>query len=342
MNKKTEIDFLNTLFCLMVIFIHVISAPVTELDKSSAVYFAVFAPWRLSAFVVQGFIFLSGMKLFLNFNPEKRVDYVKYYRLRFGKIVLPYIICVCIYYLYFLRNGYFTGASARELILYIIKGDLVSHYYFVIIIIQFYLLRPLWELMLRRISAAAALIVSLAVTILLPRIFGGFAYNDRIFTTYLIYWTGGCFAGAYYERFTSLLKKNFAAVTTVFAVVTVCEAVFSFAGMTGRARLPFLEELHVLYCISAIIFIYDAALRIGSVFMRSKILRKINEASYYIYLIHCLFIYIINGFMERMGRLSTAEEFFIRAAFTYIVSSAICIIYLHIKKETKVRIGTLQ
>ena len=70
--RKTEISMLNILLCLMVVFIHVSSAPVSQLNKESFQYITVMVPWRLSAFVVQGFIFLSGLKFFIkgteNFN----------------------------------------------------------------------------------------------------------------------------------------------------------------------------------------------------------------------------------------------------------------------------------
>lgn len=96
MNKKYEISFLNTLFCVLVIFIHVVSAPVTDLEKGTAAWTAVFVPWRLSAFVVQGFIFLSGMKMFL--NTGRKIDYKKYYLSRFKKNCCA-IYFVCMYFL---------------------------------------------------------------------------------------------------------------------------------------------------------------------------------------------------------------------------------------------------
>ena len=76
MKKKTELSFLNVFFCALVILIHVLSAPVTQLEKQSVQYALVFFPWRLSAFVVQGFIFLAGLKMALGFS--KPVKYGKY------------------------------------------------------------------------------------------------------------------------------------------------------------------------------------------------------------------------------------------------------------------------
>lgn len=338
MKKKMEIDFLNTIFCLLVIFIHVMSAPVTELDRGNLLYVAAFVPWRLSAFVVQGFIFLSGLKLFLGFTPGRDIDYGEYYTSRLKKIVLPYIICVILYYVYFCRNGYFENPGVIQLTGYIINGTLVSHFYFVIIIVQLYLLRPVWEVCIARGNPVVLLIVSAAVTMILPRLAHGFLYNDRIFTTYLIYWIGGCLAGAYYENFCDWAKKRLGVLAAVFAAAVVCEGALSFVGMTGRMNVGYLEEMHLIYCVCAILFTYSIALKAGEFAMHSRILREINGASYYIYLIHCLFIYIINDAMARFGGLSVSEKFCIRAVFTYTISVLVCAAYVNLAKCIKKRL----
>lgn len=331
MKKKTEIDFLNTLFCLLVIFIHIMSAPITEIDTASPMYRAVFVPWRLAAFVVQGFIFLSGMKLFLNYTPGRYVNYGRYYVSRLKKIVLPYILCVILYYIYFCRNGYVSG-KITELGGYIIKGDLVSHFYFVIIIVQLYFLRPLWEWAMKKYKPGFLILSAAAVTFAVPHICGGFAYKDRFFATYLVYWIGGCAAGAYYDKFKKWSECRFGMLAALFAVAAVCEAVISYTGMVKKINMPYIEEMHIVYCMCAVMFAYSVALKIGGKIMRSKSFDKINAASYYIYLIHCLFIYVANDFMARMGGFSVKREFIIRAAFTYIASVAVCMAYVRAKR----------
>jgi len=74
MIKKAELSFLNILFCALVILIHVLSEPITHLEKESLAYAVVFFPWRLSAFVVQGFVFLAGVKMALGF--AKPIKYI--------------------------------------------------------------------------------------------------------------------------------------------------------------------------------------------------------------------------------------------------------------------------
>lgn len=331
MKKKREIDLLNTIFCLIVIFIHVISEPVSEADKTAALYFAAFAPWRLSSFVVQGFIFLSGMKMFLNYNPNRKTDYKKYCVSRFKKIIVPYVVSVTIYYVWLLHHGYFAEADLKDLLWYIVKGDMVSHFYFVVVIVQLYALRPLWELTVKYVNPFIAVAASFAVTLLMPRILPNFQYRDRLFATYLFYWIWGCCAGANYECFKAAAKKMTKITSAVFAAAALLNACLSFTGMTGR--VSFLEELHTVYCASAIGFAYSLSLKFADGFMKNKLAQGINSASYYIYLIHCLFIYIINDFMSNnAGNMSLSGRFAVRVVFVYIVSIAVCIGYVNLKK----------
>jgi len=100
--KKTEISYMNIFLCLLVVFIHVSSEPVSKLDKSGLPYIFIMVPWRLSAFVVQGFIFLSSLKIFL--KPISHFDYLSFIKNRVKTILFPYIIWVMIYYLYLIKS----------------------------------------------------------------------------------------------------------------------------------------------------------------------------------------------------------------------------------------------
>lgn len=84
--RKSEIALFSLLMCVLVIFIHVTSWTLTAMDRTSVKYLLLLFPWRLSAFVVQGFVFLSGVRLFLS---EKPFDYGRFLRGRIRRIVFP-------------------------------------------------------------------------------------------------------------------------------------------------------------------------------------------------------------------------------------------------------------
>ncbi len=340
--RKNEISFLNVLFCLLVIFIHITSAPISELDKESVQYILFFIPWRLSAFVVQGFIFLSGMKMFL--KPTGKTDYKKYYLSRFKKIILPYIFAVFAFYLYFVNRGYFPF-KVQDLAGYILKGDLVSHFYFVIIIAQFYLLRPLWEIILRKTQAKnktqiVIFLISLVISVwcakylpdFLKKVLNiSFAYNDRILSTYLVYWIGGVFAGAGYDAFKCFVKK-LDIIYLLYPAAAFLEVYLAYKSFTGNT-VAFAENMHFFYCIFAILFCFKMGSKFADYVSQNTLFKWINASSYYIYLVHPIFIFIIDKLMKTYGIISTESTFLIRGLVTYFCSILICTLYLNIKEK---------
>ena len=97
--RKPDIMFLNIVFCLIVIFIHISSEVVTEMPKDTAFFTGVFSAQKLSSFVVQGFLLLSGVKLFL--HKGDGIDFARYYASRFFRVILPYVFgqrcTICIF-----------------------------------------------------------------------------------------------------------------------------------------------------------------------------------------------------------------------------------------------------
>ena len=103
--RRTELSYANLLLCLLVIFIHASAEPVSQLNRDSWQYLAVMIPWRLSAFVVQGFFFLSGVKLVL--GAKEPFDTAGFYLRRAKAVVLPYVGWVFVYYCWFVFHGYY-------------------------------------------------------------------------------------------------------------------------------------------------------------------------------------------------------------------------------------------
>jgi len=338
--RRRELSYLNVLLCLLVILIHVSSEPVTQLQKDSWQYLAVMLPWRLSAFAVPCFVFLSGLKLFL--NKGNGIVYGKFYLSRFSKIVLPYLLWVAIYYLYFVRHGYFSFCLP-VLLSHMAFGDLVSHLYFIIIIVQFYLLAPLWMALVKKLDPKIFIPVSLLLTVLckkfLPDLIpalspvGKFPFNDRLFTSWLVYWISGCYAGLYYENIKKVLISKRALFIDVFILFALAEAITSYFAFARGAGFPALEYIHMGYCLTAIPF----SLLVFLIFTKKsecglRLISDIDVSSYLVYLAHPLTIFIINDKMTQAGISSIGSRFFLRILFAYIVTISLCIFYTKLKK----------
>lgn len=329
-DKRRELDFCNIMFCALVILIHVLAEPVSLYRRDSILYALVLGPWRLSAFVVQGFIFLAGVKAFLrNKSLSDPFSLSQYYIGRLRRVVLPYLGAAVLFSIYLGMMGQLhetAGAWWSDLF----TGRLVGHLYFVPVICQFYLLIPLWRRMAYRGSAVLSLCTSFTVMLLcklyLPDVIAqlnGRAFTDNavLCTTYLFYFVAGCFCGRYYVHFRTYLRHH---TRSIYIGCGICAVInWIFIVLNGRAiyQAQWLEMFHVLYCIYAILSCVAFADRLALQYRDTpKILQSVNRHSYAIYLLHPLFIFLINGFLSTCGMNSLSLRLIIRFALTYILS----------------------
>ena len=362
-----EISALGVFLCVLVVFIHVASAPLNALDSKSWQYVAIMIPRRGFAFVVQGFIFLSGLKLFLSEN--KTFSYGKYLLKRFKHIILPYIIWVVIYYVYFAYYRRYFPFRIKDLLAYIYTGDLVSPFYYIIIIAQFYLLAPLW----RRIIAAANPVILTAFSVMITVIswkylpgvisalFPGsaFAYSDRVFTSYLIFWIAGCFAGRQYERFKKILHENRTLIRAGFVISLVFYLYLCYLRFSLLRNITFLDDVRIMYCMSAILFFFLAAVRLsgkaygntapgntapgntapgntapGNIASRAiKMIHGADRISYSIYLAHCLVIFELDRILEIYADLPVKFSFPLRLLIVYAVTILASLLWNKLKSQ---------
>ncbi len=100
---------------------------------------------QLARFAVPMFLILSGFLLFQSDLDSRFLPRSQFYRKRFDKILLPYIIWTIFYSL--LLHYYFNGMQNLHMVLpdlirHLLLGNGFTHLYFVVIIIQLYLLYP--------------------------------------------------------------------------------------------------------------------------------------------------------------------------------------------------------
>ena len=185
-SRKSEISLLNILMCLLVLLVHVISWTLGDMDKSSLQYGAMLLTSRLSQFVVQGFIFLSAVKLF---SSKKDTNYEDFLFGRYKRVVMPYIVWVAVYYVYFVFTYGYTF-TVGKLFEYLIFGTVCSHFYFVVIIMQFYLNMPVFKWLFNKVNPFVLCILSVVLTAIFKQT-AHFQYDDRVLLSYLCYFVIG-------------------------------------------------------------------------------------------------------------------------------------------------------
>ena len=333
-NRKSEITLFSLMMCVAVIFIHVTSWTLTAMDTASAKYLLLLFPWRLSAFVVQGFVFLSGVRLFLS---EKPFDYGKFLRGRARRIVLPYLGWVAVYYAYFIGIGWYTF-RLRDLLEYIFLGTLCSHFYFVIIIIQFYLLMPLWRWLLCRVDTRLVCGASVLLTLLF-KLFVHFRYDDRVFPAYLCWFLLGAAVGKSYSAVLAWLRSHLPLLGIAFAGTAAADLYFTWRSQCFGKVYPYFEGLHLFYAMAAIFFFFACFAAFCEKRPRLPAFFALcDRSSYLIYLAHVLPIYIANDLIFRIGGMSMAGAYLFRFTFTYAATFAGCLGYTYLKENIKERL----
>lgn len=343
--RKGELPWLNLAFCAMVLWSHCSAHPITHLDHGSWQYALVYLLQRLSYVSVYGFFLISGVKLTL---PRSRPTPLGAYWLgRVKSIFLPYVLAVGLYYLWFSQYLHYFPLSWERFGGYLVRGDLSSHFYFVIALAQFVALAPLFQWLSRRFSPAILLPFALGLTWLsaqyLPdvlRLFWpdlAFRYSDRVFTTYFFYYLAGCYIGRNYEGFLATLRSNRRLVWTLFGGFTAANLLLCWLNYTGRRAVPFLEQIHMLYLLSAILACFLVSTYLPKTMPRW--LKRVDQASYLIYLYHCLAISYFDELAAQRGGGRVAVLFVLRLLFVYTVTPLVCVLWQWLRAALKARLS---
>lgn len=363
--KITEISVYEFFMCMFVITIHLMSEGVEQFTRWSVSSIAFLTITKMITFAVPGFVFTSAIKLFYNYG-DKKLNYPKFLLGRLLKIYVPYVIAVLIYYLVFvfvLKLEGYESFKLKQLGSYILTGDISAQFYFVILIVQFYILMPLWVLIGKiksNIFAVAMLVVSLAITILsrlyFPQIAAsviGWAgsvnlpfdnplrdydtvnnlvqlttYTNKSFTSYLVFWVSGMYIGMNYDKFNEVIDTAKPVLYIGWLVLTVAHCILSYMKLCGIIRYTYEPVIVVLFCLFAIFgfYIYANNLTISLEKRGKGFLSSIANASYDIYLIHCLVITVVYHYMKQADIDGIMTRFWISAGITYVFSIVFCVI----------------
>lgn len=161
-----QLDVFRAIAIIAVIAIHATSRTLAETLDTSLFHPFLFIN-KFSQFAVPSFVFLSGFVLFYNYidRPLGGKTLAKFYSRRLIYIIVPYLVFSVLYFILKMTAGHTWGMPLNEQAAkfgkYLWTGTAYTHLYYIIIIIQFYVLFPLmlWCLQkVRRLAAWAPLI----------------------------------------------------------------------------------------------------------------------------------------------------------------------------------------
>lgn len=141
-----ELYYIRAIAALGILIIHAtgVFAVYSELN-SKAMYLGIFAN-QFFRFGSPIFMMISGLVLFYNYRSMEEFDPKGFYKKKFLYIIIPYIIWSIIYFLYKEYYGGipFTPNRIRILLREILNGNAFPHLYFMTLILQFYIILPLF------------------------------------------------------------------------------------------------------------------------------------------------------------------------------------------------------
>lgn len=310
--KKGELQRLNVLFCAFVTLIHLLSFPIMNYAAFTPMWTVAFSLQRPLFCAVSGFLFLSALKTSLAGVDNGFLKVIK----RIKRLWIPYVIAVVVYCIF----EYYTKGVRSEFAFFkdLLTGRHASHFYFVIVITQFYILH---RFILNTVKRAPRISLALSFVISVVTNFAcDFEYYNLLFTRYLFCYTIGCIAGVWYDKFLSYLKKKQLPYLFVIALLTdLVSALLSSFGYIS----PVIQQLVTTICIPVMILFF---LRVVLPIETSVFIKRTDSRTYHIYLWHLLFIRLSLQLCSHLGILSIPLTFIISVALTLAGISIIILI----------------
>ena len=337
--RLAELDYFNAIACLLVMLIHVLSLGITELDRGSWQAAAVYLPWRLAAFAVPAFLFCGAVKLGVRCQKEDGGPrYGPYILGRVRKVYLPYVIAVVVYYVVLAQIHYVTP-SWKGFFSYLWLGNLSSQFYYIVITMQFYLLMPLWRWLVRRVPWYEAMLWAAAAQFLVQKggAWLGFPWTDRVFPTYLVFWTAGLYAGRHYGAVRARLEADRRVIAWSALPVALCALVNWRQFAAGWEALPidmdvlklFTDGMSILLLLTACVALQGRAAGL------ERALRGIHRASFFVYLSHCLVLTLATDWLLQAGVYRVSAQLAVRAAACFTVPFLVYFVYDKIRRRVK-------
>ncbi len=279
-------------------------------------------------FAVPIFFFISAFGLFYHMDTAK-FNYRKFLARRFQTVFVPYLAWSFFYiahYSVFYRDTSFLhiGVLAHTLFF----GMASYHLYFLVILLWFYLLMPLWIFILRRLTAKRAfflLITQLVFNFYSSYILRGdtgypaldtlidLRLNYLVLHYVFIFLLGG-WCAVNFGRFSAWLRRRVALLFGFFAVslaVMLAHYYYLLYAM-DYSPLSCVNTVHqlspdgVFYTIAASLFFFGW-FTYGSFpsFVRQS-LAFLGKHSYFVYLVHPFVIFYVSFLVGRLGFVMTA------------------------------------
>ncbi|MCF0154625.1 MAG: acyltransferase [Veillonella sp.] len=331
-----EITYMRGLCMLGVIAIHVgsyaLSNPLANVQLISVLEI-------LSRFAVPAFFFLSAFGLFYHTSVEDNFSYKAFMTKRIQVVLWPYLFWSLFYTLYSGATAHnWAGLMPGPLAVSLLFGTGMYQLYFLVILLWFYLLMPLWRAWVKVILKQPIVwllgifVVQLIIDYISSYTLGRWTTPyvvDQPVLKYLLdmrlnYWVIhyvwifllGAVCAERYEKVQAYMWKYRAYLALAF-VISVAAMLGGYYYVMGVWHYTLLEAIYTIHQLSPMGLAYTG---VGTLFFLflfaqspmkaslSTFWEQMGRTSYGMYLIHPLWLIWISAFMAHMNWLYTVPQ----------------------------------
>lgn len=327
-DKLYELDYIRFIACLAVMIVHITATGVTGYIHGSFPHLVTLLVNKSLKFTTPIFIFISGVTSFYSYR-KKEFKYFSFLKRRLAKVLVAYLLWCIIYYEAYIKIGYYTW-DMNFLITSVLQGTMSYHLYFVIIIVQMYVVGPLFYYILRNTDKKVTVLMVAAVITLLSAEFIRFELSDRLFLKYVVFYMLGIYVTLERDLFLSFIGRHKTHVAAGYLTTGLAYTVVSYYDMSISTFVWF------FYSIASVFFVYYVGLVMKELFSKYySFIKLFGQSSYYIYLMHPLVLTVMILFAENNGILSVTKRLILYSATVMPITIISCLVFTAAKNKIK-------
>lgn len=327
-DKLYELDYMRFIACLAVMIVHITATGVTGYIHGSFPHIVMLAINRSFKFTTPIFIFLSGVTSFYSYR-KKEFKYIPFIVKRLEKVLVAYVVWCVIYYVAYMRLGFYSfdiGFFIENVLL----GTMSYHLYFVIIIVQMYIVGPLFYKMLRNSNKKISILVVSAIITVLCAEYIRFENSDRLFLKYMFFYMLGIFVTLEYDKYIAWIQKHKLVIAAGYIAFSGAYTVVSYYDLAINILVWF------VFSMFSVFFVYY----VGMVMKKAltniySFIKLFGQSSYYIYLMHPLVLTLVIMYADNNGILSVTKRLMLYSATVVPITIASCLLFTALKNKVK-------
>jgi probable poly-beta-1,6-N-acetyl-D-glucosamine export protein len=296
-NRLAVIDGLRVVAILAVIFIHITSRSLNQLNNDLFQMPTVFFLNQASRFAVPLLFLLSGVSLGIRY--KDKLNWQEFYQKRFIKIGIPYLIWSLIY-TFIIHKSPITFLMTPEFILHLFRGSSEFHLYFIPALLILYIFFPILNLLRKFFHKPIVLVILFFLQLII--LANDYYYWDvhpnqlpneiRVAVFNLIIFIWGIVISDYLPKINIFIDKRrkifyLITVLSLGAILFESYKLYYFYNITRYFESQWRLAIYIYtWGIAGIVF------NIGNQFAIkfSQVLYKLSRLTFFVYFIHVLYI----------------------------------------------------